>query len=110
MKFRCEKCGSTMPSVKQVNSSTGLYCRDCGAWQKWLFARKEIAEIQSYIKNNLEPNDNRAERCFIKRKNITTIKCARCNTLLHTSGTPTPQGQFNLLYAVYCPKCGAELI
>lgn len=110
MDFICKKCGSKMPSIKQVNQHTGLYCRDCGAWQKWVNKRTEVSEIQAYISEHIEANDNRAERNFYKRNGTTTIKCSNCNCLLHTSGMQIPQGQFNLLEAKFCPQCGAELI
>lgn len=110
MNFKCLKCGGNMPSIKQINSSTGMYCRDCGAWQKWLVKRTEIAEVQQYIKEHLSEKDNRSERFFYKRNGVTTIKCSQCNCLLHTSGMPIPQGQFNLLNATFCPNCGCKLI
>lgn len=32
----CKKCGSTDLFVKKGNTTTGLYCSDCGAWIKWV--------------------------------------------------------------------------
>lgn len=35
-KTRCRKCNGSAFFMKQHNNNTGLYCGDCGAWQKWL--------------------------------------------------------------------------
>jgi hypothetical protein len=34
--FACRKCGSEMLFIKDNGTQVGLYCSDCGAWQKWL--------------------------------------------------------------------------
>jgi len=34
--FACRKCGSAMFFIKDNGTQIGLYCSDCGAWQKWL--------------------------------------------------------------------------
>lgn len=33
---KCRKCGSLELFTKKNASATGLYCSDCGAFQKWL--------------------------------------------------------------------------
>lgn len=33
----CKKCGSTSLYTKVKGNNTGLYCNDCGAWQRWLW-------------------------------------------------------------------------
>lgn len=33
---KCNKCGSSSLFTKQRGSNIGLYCKNCGAWQKWL--------------------------------------------------------------------------
>lgn len=49
--MNCRKCGSTnlgiMPNMKNPKA-TDLYCKDCGAWQK--FATKD--EIRLFQSNN----------------------------------------------------------
>lgn len=32
----CKKCGSTSLHTEVKGNNTGLYCNDCGTWQKWL--------------------------------------------------------------------------
>ena len=32
----CKKCGSLDLHTEEKGSNTGLYCSDCGAYQKWL--------------------------------------------------------------------------
>ena len=32
----CKKCGSTDLYTENKGNNTGLYCSDCGAWQRWL--------------------------------------------------------------------------
>ena len=34
--FACRKCGSGDLFIEQHGNQLGLYCSDCGAWQKWL--------------------------------------------------------------------------
>lgn len=33
---KCRKCGSASLYTEKKGNATGLYCRDCGAWLKWL--------------------------------------------------------------------------
>lgn len=107
-KYICKKCESKNVVIKQAGKYTGAYCKDCGAWIKWL-NKKELRELYKYIKNENE-GKGKAFRQFIKRKdNSTIIKCSNCNCQLHNSNAPEPLGQFNLLNAIYCPKCGCEL-
>lgn len=32
----CKKCGSISLHTEEKGNNVGLYCDDCGAWQKWL--------------------------------------------------------------------------
>lgn len=41
MKFICPKCNSENLFTKENGNQTGLYCKDCGAWIKWL-SKKEL--------------------------------------------------------------------
>lgn len=36
MTQKCSKCGSSSLFMEQKGSNIGLYCKHCGAWQKWL--------------------------------------------------------------------------
>lgn len=104
----CKKCGRNNFEVRQANSKTGLYCKDCGAWNKWL-SNKERNE---YYKEEMAKSMNRGKvaRSFTKRGEISIIKCGSCGCQLYNSKAPNPIGQFNLLYAKFCPQCGIEFL
>lgn len=34
--YKCIKCASKDLFIKEQNKQVGLYCGDCGRWQKWL--------------------------------------------------------------------------
>lgn len=36
MEYKCSECGQTKMFTKQNGTQTGLYCSNCGKWQKWL--------------------------------------------------------------------------
>lgn len=106
--MKCPKCGGREMIVKQVNARTGAYCAECGAWVKWISGY----EISDAYKTHFEKPENRDKvtRVFTKRNGITTIRCSVCKCQLYNSHAPEPIGQFNLLYAKFCPKCGCEFI
>ena len=33
---KCKKCGSDIMFTQIKGNNTGLYCHECGTWQKWL--------------------------------------------------------------------------
>ena len=107
-KYICKKCESEHVVIRQAGKQTGVYCKQCGAWIQWLNDR-QLKELYKRIK---EENDGKgmAFRHFIKRKDGSTIiKCSDCGCQLFNSNAAEPVGQFNLLNAIYCPKCGSEL-
>ena len=36
MEYRCSGCGQTEMFTKKQGTQVGLYCSNCGKWQKWL--------------------------------------------------------------------------
>mgnify|MGYP000993146216 CR=1 FL=1 len=44
----CRKCGSADLFVKKQSMQTGLYCGNCGAWQKWI-GKEELRVIERQI-------------------------------------------------------------
>jgi len=86
----------------------GVYCLDCGAWIAWA-KYSEMIEIYKNISDD-ELNDRLAKRKIYKRSGITNMKCSKCHCLLYDSRYPKTIGQFNLVDAKYCPRCGRELI
>lgn len=51
--FACRKCGSAEMFIKVNGTQVGLYCADCGAWQKWLGKdeRRLAEEWIDYVKS-----------------------------------------------------------
>lgn len=41
--YKCPKCNGTNLFTKKKDTQTGLYCKDCGRWIKWL--NKEEARL-----------------------------------------------------------------
>lgn len=104
----CKKCKSSNYEIRQAKTKTGAYCKDCGAWIKWV----KNEERNSYYKEELSKpgNENKVARSYFKKGGITRIKCGRCKCQLYNSNAPEPIGQFNLVDAKFCPQCGAELL
>lgn len=56
MKMKCNKCNSEKLFVKIEGSRRGLYCPECGKWQKWITKEElrvaEVNEIPILNQNN----------------------------------------------------------
>lgn len=53
--FCCKKCGSLDLFTKESGTQTGLYCKDCGAWLKWLGKEElRLVELQLAMQNAVE--------------------------------------------------------
>ena len=50
------KCGSKRIFTRDNGSQTGVYCKECGKWIKWV-SKKEIPFVEEYIKEQ-NKNDN----------------------------------------------------
>ena len=48
----CRKCGSTSLHTEVKGNNTGLYCDDCGAWQRWL-GKDELRAFEYSQKSRL---------------------------------------------------------
>lgn len=48
----CKKCGSVSLYTEKKGNSIGLYCKDCGAWIKWLGKDELKAFEHSQIEKN----------------------------------------------------------
>lgn len=46
MKNKCNKCGSDKLFVEIQGKRRGLYCGECGKWQKWI--TKEELQIAKF--------------------------------------------------------------
>ena len=50
------KCGSKRIFTRDNGTQTGIYCKECGKWIKWV-SKKEIPFVEEYIKEQ-NKNDN----------------------------------------------------
>ena len=50
------KCGSKRIFMRDNGTQTGIYCKECGKWIKWV-GKKEIPFVEEYIKEQ-NKNDN----------------------------------------------------
>ena len=106
--YECQKCGCTDVYAKPSGRRIGLYCNDCNTWICWTTYAK-MRDIYK-TKDESELNDKVALKKIFKRSGITTMRCSKCDCLLYNSCKPKAQGQFNLVNAKFCPKCGRELL
>lgn len=51
-KYYCKKCRSTSLHTEVKGNNTGLYCDDCGAWQRWL-GKDELRVFEHSQKSQL---------------------------------------------------------
>ena len=81
-KTRCRKCNGSAFFMKSHSNNTGLYCGDCGAWQKWL-NKDEINAWKHY---------------FEQLDEMRISKGDGINTPIEQSKTDTLMDQINGLY------------
>lgn len=91
--YECSKCGNTSFFTKQNGNSTGLYCKECGKWVKWL--NKE--EIRLFEQQEIEQNKSISVELDSK------IQCAACGFLAEKSGWK--RTNIGDKYSC-CPNCG----
>ena len=65
MKWVC-KCGGMEFFTKEKGTHTGLYCTDCGKWQKWL--NKD--EVRFY---NIKPSLTKEELIALIREKVSKV-------------------------------------
>lgn len=50
MKEKCNKCGSEKLFVEIQGQRRGLFCGECGKWQKWITKQElQVAKFKGYI-------------------------------------------------------------
>lgn len=54
--YCCKKCGSISLHTEVNSNNTGLYCDDCGAWQKWV-NKNELRVFQHIQRKNDKSTD-----------------------------------------------------
>lgn len=72
-KHVCRKCGSDKLYIEENGTQCGLYCKSCGAWQKWL-GKNEKRVVEQEIVEPAEPAGDNNDTL------ITTLQ-ARCVAL-----------------------------
>ena len=66
----CKKCGSDFLHTEVKGSNTGLYCNNCGTWQKWL----SKDEIRAFTYNNTVSQMRKSTPEENKTKAITELR------------------------------------
>lgn len=106
-KYKC-KCGCEDTYVKPSSRRIGVYCHDCDSWIDWIKYQKAIELYKNQDISSL--GDMVAIRKIFRKSGITTMRCSECGCLLYNSCKPKIEGQFDLVNAKFCPKCGREFV
>ncbi len=106
-KYRCEKCNSTKVYLKPTRTRIGMYCSECGGWISYI-TYKDAIKFHKEMAKELK-DESITVKTIIKRSGYTMMRCSKCGCLLYNSCLPKVQGQFNLVDANFCPKCGTQL-
>lgn len=93
--MKCKKCGSTDFETKSKGIHTGMYCKECGAWQKWVGKGEVVEEVAT----SPEPSK---------------LNCGFCREGTVDVVVPTSYGDEGIngwinIDAVFCPMCGRRL-
>ena len=93
--MKCKKCGCEEFETKTKGRLTGLYCTECGTWQKW------VGKDEVISKTEVTPKPSE-QNCNFCREGVIDI-------VIPTSyGDEGINGWVNV-DAVYCPMCGRKL-
>lgn len=65
-KKTCRKCGSSELFTKKNASATGLYCSDCGAFQKWL-GKDELLAFEHSMEKPMQNEEVRPTKSGLER-------------------------------------------
>lgn len=71
-KYKCSKCGNENMFTEKHGNNVGLYCSECGKWQRWLgkdelrafehsmraATKEERESVNRYIESISEPTGN----------------------------------------------------
>lgn len=49
--MNCKRCGKSNFHIETKSNNTGLYCNNCGTWQKWL-NKNEIRTFEYSLKDS----------------------------------------------------------
>lgn len=65
MKYICGKCGNNTMFTQAKGGNTGLYCRNCGKWIKWL-AKDELRAFEHNEENKNSTFDKTADDAIME--------------------------------------------
>jgi len=65
----CKKCGSVSLHTEVKGNNTGLYCNDCGAWQKWL-NKDELRAFNYALQESMNNHMNFTDKFNKARKKV----------------------------------------
>ena len=102
------KCGCNDTYVQPKGRRFGVYCSKCDSWIEWITYSKANELFKKNDTSFLD--DTVATRKIFKKSGITTMRCSKCDCLLYNSCKSKIEGQFDLVNAKFCPKCGREFI
>lgn len=111
-RYKCPVCGSTEIYTKPHNTVYSVMCLDCGSFIRNV-KYKEMQEINREIDRQSQENPiegKSSRRRIVRRNNMVKMFCGFCGSMLYSSEYPAPEGQFDLVNAVFCPECGKFLI
>lgn len=105
----CPYCESDKLELRQNNRKTSLYCASCGRFIHYVTTSAELK--RRYEAMELSGlSGHMGYKTFRRLRRNTLIHCSECDCLLFSSRDGNPPGQFNLLNASFCPKCGVEFV
>ena len=75
----CRKCGSTSLYTEVKGNNTGLYCDDCGAWQRWL-GKDELRAFEHSQKSSKNSKEDDVAKIIYDNLNYMYCDNCRCNS------------------------------
>ena len=68
--YKCPKCNSTNLFTRKKDTQTGLYCKECGRWIKWL-NKEEVTCFEantSQAKNNMTEFERAECKAYLEKQ------------------------------------------
>ena len=72
------KCGSKRIFIRDNGTQTGIYCKECGKWIKWI-GKKEIPFAEEYIKEQNENDNSNTNKIDEVREYVCEFVSLCCN-------------------------------
>ena len=68
----CKECGSVDFEVKEKGVHTGLYCKHCDSWQKWV-SKPQLAALSQLTNSNVSDSGLPSELTPIQEEVVRTV-------------------------------------